>query len=160
MAEMRNRDLRTDYDGGSGKLPDNLPPVGGVSRAQSEWNAGRDALEFTITESLESYQEARAAKEYNAAVTFLEQCAVAALRLSDYTTQRVVADAEKHDLAHPIDFDLVVAVLDAVDRIIPPPAPQPIAVIPTELEERAAALVETTSTPSTEWWKNHKDYTE
>lgn len=101
MAEMRNRVLRTDYDGGSGKMPDNLPPTGNVSRAQSEWNAGREALEFTISESLESYRAARADKEYNAAVTFLEQAATAALTLSNYMVKRVVSDAEKVDHAPP-----------------------------------------------------------
>jgi hypothetical protein len=160
MAELRNRDLRTDFDGGSGNMPDNLPPVGGVSRAQSEWTAGREALEFTISESLESYRAARAEKEYNAAVTFLEQCAVAALRLSDYTTQRVVADAEKLDRSNPLDIKLAIQVIDLVATLIPGLGEDAKPHNSEELAEKAEHIIQDTKPRRGEWYKLHKDYKE
>jgi hypothetical protein len=153
--------MRTDHDGGGtagvGGSQSLLPSPALASSAAAEWANANSSLTFSIRENLDLYRECRANGDWNQCVSHLEGAASAALKLGGVVLKQKIVEAEKPTTGEPVDIELVAQVLDA---LVPAPPPSP-AKPPDELVERAAAIiVETTSNPSTEWWKNHKDYTE
>lgn len=163
MSMLRDRTMRTDFDGGGttgiGGSQGLLPNPGLASEAAAGWSQANSSLTFSIRENLALFAECRANGDWSQCVSHLEGAAVAALKLGDVVLKQVIIEVETPSDAK-LDMQLVFAVMDIVATLIPGLGEDAKPHIPEELAERAEHIIEDTKTRRGEWYKLHKDYTE
>lgn len=149
MSMLRDRTMRTDFDGGGttgiGGAQGLLPNPGLASEAAAGWSQANASLTFSIRENLALFDECRASGNWSQCVSHLEGAAVAALKLGDVVLKQVIVEVEK-PADDRIDMQLVFAVMDRVASMLPGLDEDETPQISPELAEKLSHITEENNT--------------